>query len=329
MFQSGDGRAFEDLYRRYFQRIYRYCLKRVGDPHEAEELAQEAFVRAYSAMPRLSGERRFYPWLSVIASRLCVDTHRRRGRTHPTAQVELGVVDGGQEEVIAEVDREILGRALDRMAPRHREVLRLREEEGWSYDRIAKHLDVGVGTVEALLFRARRALRREFHALAGPDSRLAAIPVIGYFIRRVSLARGRLSDLAGQAAPMFAAGAMSAAVVVGTVVAGSAAAPNAPAVRRAAQIPEINMPVQMPSVSAPGVTTDSGGGGGGAALAPIAVPPLAPKPPVEILTADEGRARAQDYPVLFDIGLFGAGLQPPSEVLGVNLPALPDIAELP
>ncbi len=85
MFQSGDGRAFEDLYRRYFQRIYRYCLKRVGDAHEAEELAQEAFVRAYSAMPKLSGERRFYPWLSVIASRLCVDTHRRRGRTSPTA----------------------------------------------------------------------------------------------------------------------------------------------------------------------------------------------------------------------------------------------------
>ena len=184
MFQSGDGRAFEDLYRRYFQRIYRYCLKRVGDPHEAEELAQEAFVRAYSAMPRLAGERRFYPWLTVIASRLCVDAHRRRGRTQPTARSNSASSTAARKS-------HRRGRSRDprpgprRMAPRHREVLRLREEEGWSYHRIAEHLGVSVGTVEALLFRARRALRREFHALAGADSRLAALPVIGYLIRRM------------------------------------------------------------------------------------------------------------------------------------------------
>src|SRR5690349_8000237 len=112
LFQSGDGRAFEDLYRRYFQRVYRYCLKRVGDPIEAEELAQETFVRAYSAMPRLGGERRFYPWISVIAGRLCVDHHRRRNRTTPHAEVELGVVDGGQEAILGEVDKEFLTLAL-------------------------------------------------------------------------------------------------------------------------------------------------------------------------------------------------------------------------
>lgn len=327
LFQSGDGRAFEDLYKRYFQRIYRYCLKRVGDAHEAEELAQEAFVRAYSAMPRLGGERRFYPWLSVIASRLCVDTHRRRGRTHPTAQVELGVVDGGQEDIIAEVDREILGRALERMAPRHREVLRLREEEGWSYDRIARHLEVGVGTVEALLFRARRALRREFHALAGADSRLAAIPVVGYLMRRVAQARGRLVDLAGQAGPMVAAGAVSAAVVVGAVVAGTTGhAPIAPSVTRATQVPEVNMPVQLPTEA-----SSVAGGHGPTAPTPSASAggTLAPQAPVQIGTAAEGKARAKDYPFLVDLGVLGAGLKPPSDVLGIPLPVLPPISELP
>lgn len=233
LFQSGDCRAFEDLYRRYFQRVYRFCLKRVGDPHEAEELAQEAFVRAYTAMPRLGGERRFYPWLSVIASRLCVDTHRRRGRTTPTAHVELGVVDGGQEDVITKVDHEMLAEALDRVTPRHREVLRLREQEGWSYDRIARHLGVGIGTVEALLFRARRALRREFHAIAGPDSRLAGLPVIGWIIRRTFNGRSRLAEFIGQAGPVLAAGAMSVAVVVGGVAGGGGAIASASASKSA------------------------------------------------------------------------------------------------
>src|SRR5204862_4279643 len=80
-FQSGDTEAFDDLYRRYYARLVRFCLRRVGDPHEAEEVAQEAFVRAYRALPRLTGERRFYPWMTVIAGRLCVDSHRRRSRT--------------------------------------------------------------------------------------------------------------------------------------------------------------------------------------------------------------------------------------------------------
>jgi RNA polymerase sigma-70 factor (ECF subfamily) len=220
LFQSGDGRAFEDLYRRYFQRIYRYCLKRVGDPHEAEELAQEAFVKAYSAMPRLGGDRRFYPWLSVIASRLCVDTHRRRGRTQPHAEIELGVVDGGQEEILLEVDRDHLGQALDRIAPRHREVLRLREHEGWSYEQIARHLEVRVGTVEALLFRARRALRREFHAVAGTESRLLGLPIIGYLGRRVAHLRGRIEDVLGHAAAPLAVGSVAAVAAVMSVTFG-------------------------------------------------------------------------------------------------------------
>ena len=82
-FQEGDRQAFEDLYARYFARLRRFCEKRVGDPHEAEELAQETLVRAYDALPRLGGPRRFYPWLTVIAARLCADTHRNRRRTAP------------------------------------------------------------------------------------------------------------------------------------------------------------------------------------------------------------------------------------------------------
>src|SRR5580692_582337 len=78
--QSGDIHAFSELYSRYFRRLVRFATRRVGDVHEAEEIAQEAFARAYRSLPNFAGDRRFYPWITVIASRLCVDSMRRQGR---------------------------------------------------------------------------------------------------------------------------------------------------------------------------------------------------------------------------------------------------------
>jgi RNA polymerase sigma-70 factor, ECF subfamily len=221
-FQAGDVAGFEDLYRRYYQRLFRFCLKRVGDAQEAEELTQEAFTRAYSAMPRLAGERRFYPWLSGIASRLCADTHRRRARSEVRPEIDTGVVDGGHEQIFAAVDRELVQAALARLGPRHREVLRLREEQGWTYQRIADHFDVSLGAVEQLLWRARRSLRREFEAVAGADARLAGIPLLGWLARRLSALRSRFGDVASQAAPVLANATVSLAIVAGgaAVVAG-------------------------------------------------------------------------------------------------------------
>jgi RNA polymerase sigma-70 factor (ECF subfamily) len=173
--QEGDLDAFSELYTRYFRRLVRFSAKRVGDFHEAEEIAQEAFARAYRALPTFAGERRFYPWLSVIASRLCIDALRRRGRVEVGEIGEGEFVDAGFERLDAEGDLATLTVAMGNLSGRHREVLELREREGWSYQHIADHYHVSLGTVEALLWRARRALRREFMALC---SALAAIPVV-------------------------------------------------------------------------------------------------------------------------------------------------------
>lgn len=178
-YQEGDIAAFEDLYRRYYGRLFRFCLRRTGNPHEAEEVAQEAFARAYRAMPMLRGERRFYPWLSVIASRLCIDSHRRLGRTEPSAEVDPGAVEFGDHGIEAAVDHDLLREAMARLNDRHREVLHLREREGWSYQHIAEHFDISLSAVEGLLFRARQALRREFLAVAGPEAGLAATLPLG------------------------------------------------------------------------------------------------------------------------------------------------------
>lgn len=78
--QHGDEAAFSELYLHYHERLYRYCLRRLENRTEAEDAAQEAFARAWKALSNLAGERRFYPWLTVIASNLCVDAARKRSR---------------------------------------------------------------------------------------------------------------------------------------------------------------------------------------------------------------------------------------------------------
>lgn len=216
--QGGDEAAFEDLYRRYYRRLLRYCVRRVGDIHEAEEVVQETFARAMVALPRFAGERRFYPWLTVIASRLCVDTHRRRARSEPTAEIDLGAVEADHERrLIEDEDRALVGRALARLGPRHREVLHLREDLGLSYQAIADRYDVSIGTVEALLWRARKALKREYLAVAGTDARLIGLPVIGWAVRRWASIRHKFEPIS-HAAPLLAGGAAASVVIVSGLI---------------------------------------------------------------------------------------------------------------
>ena len=286
--QGGDDAAFEDLYRRYYGRLYRFCLKRVGDSHEAEELTQETFTRAYRALPSLRGERRFYPWLSVIASRLCVDTHRRLGRTEPSPDIDLGTVDGGHERRVEDdADRALLRAALARLAPRHREVLELREGHGWSYQRIADHYDLSMAAVEALLFRARQSLRREFTVVAGPDSGVAAgVPVLGWLFRRLQMAWLNTPALAGSA--------MGVAMAV-TTAAGLCAA-VAPSLHHQSSV---SVAAAAPAAAVRPLATDDA-----PATAP-AVPPSAHSP------ADHGSRRAAAPPATQPSDVGGTAYQRP------------------
>lgn len=172
--QTGDRGAFAELYRQYSERLVRCCERRLGDAQEAEDVTQEAFIRAWRALPRFGGDQRFYPWLSVIARNLCIDVMRQRRRATPTA--DLGDLSNGakvsdpqesaEERVAAAVDEELVHRALIRLSARHRHVLELREESGWSYRQIAAFEGVEVSTIEPLLWRARQALRRHYDSLS-------------------------------------------------------------------------------------------------------------------------------------------------------------------
>jgi RNA polymerase sigma-70 factor, ECF subfamily len=191
--QAGDSGAYGNLYARYNERLLRFCFRRLNDRHEAEDAAQEAFARAWKALPNFAGERRFYPWLTVIAGNICTDMLRRRCRSTPTDDFELSLCQpvGSTGDVtcdellIAAVDGELVHKALDRLSVRHRHVLDLREGSGLTYQQIADQEGVEIGTIETLLWRARQALKREFTVLSESKGALAGFLIgAGAFVRR-------------------------------------------------------------------------------------------------------------------------------------------------
>jgi RNA polymerase sigma-70 factor (ECF subfamily) len=191
--QAGDSAAYGNLYARYNQRLLRFCLRRLNDRHEAEDATQEAFARAWKALPNFAGERRFYPWLTVIAGNICTDMLRRRSRSTPTDDLELTLCQpvgstgdvASDEMLMAAVDGELVHKALDRLSVRHRHVLALREGSGLTYQQIADEEGVEIGTIETLLWRARQALKREFTVLSESKGAFAGFLIgVGVFARR-------------------------------------------------------------------------------------------------------------------------------------------------
>lgn len=237
--QAGDRTAFDDLYQRYYRRLYRFCIRRLQDAHEAEDVAQEAFARAWRALPSFAGDRRFYPWLSVIASHLCTDVLRRRNRATPVAEFHqsnvASVEDGGEERVIAAVDSDLVAQAFLRLSDRHQRILNLREGSGWSYQMIADHEGVGITAIETLLWRARQALKREFTSLAGSDGRLAGIvggllslAFLRRFLAGLGAAARKTATVATSGSPWATAAAVSSAAAVSAAVVVGAVAVNGP-----------------------------------------------------------------------------------------------------
>jgi RNA polymerase sigma-70 factor (ECF subfamily) len=239
--QAGDSAAFGNLYARYYERLLRFCMRRLSDRHEAEDAAQEAFARAWKALPRFAGDKRFYPWLTVIAGNICTDMLRRRSRSTPTddmeltAQQPLGAVadDTSEDLVLAAVDGELVNRALDRLSVRHRHVLAMREGSGWTYQQIADHEGVEIGTIETLLWRARQALKREFAAVSESKGALAGFLVAsGALFRRAFFRvahRGATmqQQAGGSSGGMGLRNALAGAAVAGAAVAAAFIAPHA------------------------------------------------------------------------------------------------------
>jgi RNA polymerase sigma-70 factor, ECF subfamily len=292
--QAGDTAAFGNLYARYYERLLRFCLRRLNDRHEAEDAAQEAFARAWKALPRFAGERRFYPWLTVIAGNICTDMLRRRSRSMPTDDLELsaqqpvGVVgdDTSEELVLAAVDGELVNRALGRLSTRHRHVLAMREGSGWTYQQIADHEGVEIGTIETLLWRARQALKREFAVVSDSKGAFA-----GFLIATGALIRRTVFRVAHRGASVQHGGggtgtirnAVTGVAVTGAAVAAAFIAPHALSTAPSGASPPASALAAPPVVL--GSSPSEAGVGAGASIG---------TPPVDGAGAGAGAVSASD-----------------------------------
>lgn len=168
--QSGDTSAFEPLLTAYEKGVYNLCLRMVRNPADAEDLAQETFLKAYRGIAGYRGESKFSVWLYRIASNLCLDFLRQQKR-RPTAPLTVEDEDGDLRETeLADgrlqperlLEQKLTGdslrRGLDALPPEFRQVLLLRELQGLSYEEIGGILGLESGTVKSRIFRARKKL---------------------------------------------------------------------------------------------------------------------------------------------------------------------------
>ena len=176
--QKGDSRAFELLVSKYQRRLTRLLFRFVKDEHEVNDVAQEAFIKAYRALPNFRGDSAFYTWLYRIAINTAKNFLVVNGR-QPVIQGGLANDEGElldlteqmpdyrtpetdllNREIIQTVDAAVAG-----LPEELRQAIMLREMEGLSYEEIAQTMNCPIGTVRSRIFRAREVIAKELRPL--------------------------------------------------------------------------------------------------------------------------------------------------------------------
>jgi RNA polymerase sigma-70 factor (ECF subfamily) len=168
-FKSGDKSAFEEIVREYQDKIYNLCRHMLRDPHNAEDAAQDVFLKAYQALPKFMPEASLFTWLYRIATNTCIDYKRK-----PIFESLFGDSGGGERLVhdrasdapsperlykSKEIDR-ALQEGLGKLSPKLRAIIVLKEMEELSYEEIAETLEISMGTVKSRIARAREELKK-------------------------------------------------------------------------------------------------------------------------------------------------------------------------
>ena len=180
--QRGDKRAFEMLVMKYQRKLARLLSRMVRDPAEVEDVTQEAFIKAYRALPGFRGDSAFYTWLYRIAINTAKNYLVALGRRAPTStgfdneeaeQFEdaeaLRDTATPENELIGKQIAETVNRSLEKLPEDLRTAITLREIEGLSYEEIANVMNCPIGTVRSRIFRAREAIAAELRPLLGTD----------------------------------------------------------------------------------------------------------------------------------------------------------------
>ena len=168
--RAGDLAAFEPLVEKYRQRVYRLAYNVLRDSDEAWDVAQDAFIRAFQALPSFRGDSAFYTWLFRIVMNVARDRarqHAARGRAFGTERVDekdwdrvlVDQATSPDAHATQVEERDRIARALATLSEPHRAIIMLSDLEGLSYREIAEVLNIPMGTVMSRLHNARRLLR--------------------------------------------------------------------------------------------------------------------------------------------------------------------------
>lgn len=167
-FKRDDKSAFETVILEYQDRIYNLCLYMLGNKHDAEDAAQDTFVKAYQGLKDFKPEAALYTWLYRIAVNTCIDHKRkpffesifRRSDTGEEMVIDLPSESPSPEkEYESRQIQAALQKALKKLSPKLRVVIVLKEMEGLSYEEMANTLDVSIGTIKSRISRARDELK--------------------------------------------------------------------------------------------------------------------------------------------------------------------------
>ena len=178
--QRGDKQAFELLVEKYQRKLARLLSRFIRDPAEVEDVTQEAFIKAYRALPAFRGDSAFYTWLYRIGINTAKNYLMAMGRRAPTStEVEAEEAEGFEEgEQLRDINtpeslllsNEIartVNSTIEGLPEELRTAIQMREIEGMSYEDIAKAMDCPIGTVRSRIFRAREAIAEQLRPLLG------------------------------------------------------------------------------------------------------------------------------------------------------------------
>ena len=175
--QGGDKKAFDLLVLKYQQRIMKVLSRYVRDPSEVQDLAQEAFIKAYRALPNFRGDSAFYTWLYRIAINTAKNFVVAQGRRPPLDDIEATEAEqydgesalkdyaSPERETLRDEIKETVFKAIDELPEDLKTAITLRELEGMSYEEIADAMDCPIGTVRSRIFRAREAIDHQLRPL--------------------------------------------------------------------------------------------------------------------------------------------------------------------
>lgn len=184
--QGGDKRAFDLLVSKYQRKLGRLLSRYIRDPAEVEDVSQEAFIKAYRALPSFRGDSAFYTWLYRIGINTAKNYLVSQGRRAPTStefdsdEAEtfedaglLRDINTPESLLLSKQIGQTVNAAMDALPDELRQAIVLREIDGMSYDEIANIMDCPIGTVRSRIFRAREAVAGKLRPLLdiAPDRR--------------------------------------------------------------------------------------------------------------------------------------------------------------